>query len=290
MPLAPSNRGVTFDRLVNGIGRGLILAGLKLPYEQRLSFFDALVSRVVAPVAGYRKRVVQNLQLVMPELSDEEIARIYRGVCGNIGRTLIETYSYDDVVRTCSTLPLSGAGWDALEACRTSGRPVILATGHFGNYSAVRVALKARGYSIGAVYRPFSNRYFDAHYRAALDVFGPTFARGSKGTAQMVRHLKAGNQVAIVTDQHFSSGATLEFFGRPVKSAISAASLALKYDALLVPVYGVRRRDGVGFDLVVQPPIDAGTPESMTQALNDSLEKMIRKYPDQWLWTHRRWK
>jgi KDO2-lipid IV(A) lauroyltransferase len=290
MRLASSSPSAAFDRVTNWAARALILSALKLPHETRVRWFGRLFSKVVAPIAGFKKRISHNLRLVMPELTEAEIQSVYRGVTDNMGRTLIETYCHDDLVQVCSDYCLSGAGWLAIQAERRVGKPVVFVSGHIGNYSAVRIALQAHGYSTGAVYRPFNNRNFDAHYRIALDKFGPTFPRGSKGTARMVRHLKAGGHVALAADQHFSSGATLEFFGRSAKSATSAAKLALKYNALLVPVYGIRRPDGVNFDVIIETPVPIGTPEAMTQALNDSLEAMIRKHPDQWLWTHKRWK
>ena len=74
------------------------------------------------------------------------------------------------------------------------------------------------------------------------------------------------------------------------RTALSAAELALKYDALLVPTYAVRRPDGLTFDIIVEPPIPHGSAKAMTQALNDSLETLVRQHMDQWFWVHRRWK
>jgi KDO2-lipid IV(A) lauroyltransferase len=85
-------------------------------------------------------------------------------------------------------------------------------------------------------------------------------------------------------------GAELSFFGHAALTALSAAELALRYDALLVPTYGIRQPDGLGFEVVVEPPVPPGTPEAMTQALNDSLEALVRRHPEQWFWIHRRWK
>ena len=76
---------------------------------------------------------------------------------------------------------------------------------------------------------------------------------------------------------------------REALTALSSAELALRYDALVVPTYGIRRADG-GFDLIVEAPVPHSTAEAMTQALNDSLEAQVMAHMDQWLWTHRRWK
>jgi Kdo2-lipid IVA lauroyltransferase/acyltransferase len=105
-----------------------------------------------------------------------------------------------------------------------------------------------------------------------------------------VRHLKSGGMLGMLIDQHMNHGAALQFFGHTAQTALSAAELALKYNALLVPTYAIRQPDGLSFQIVVDAPIVHGTAEAMTQALNDSLEQKVRGHLDQWFWVHRRWK
>ena len=107
---------------------------------------------------------------------------------------------------------------------------------------------------------------------------------------EMVRFLKAGGTVAVLIDQHMHKGEPLTFMGQVAQTALSAAELALKYDALLVPCYGIRRADGLSFDMIFEEPLPHTTALEMTQALNDSLEVRVRENVDQWLWIHRRWK
>jgi KDO2-lipid IV(A) lauroyltransferase len=271
--------------------RGLIWLLLCLPYRWRVPLCGWILSRVIAPVAGYRRRVRQNLKLVLPDLPADEVARISRAVPDNVGRTVIEIYSGPEFIARTASQPLTGGGVAALEEAHRSKRPVILVTGHFGNYDASRAALIARGYRVGALYMPMANPYFNEHYVKAISGIGtPLFPRGRAGLSAMVRHLRTGGMLGMLVDQHMSHGETLTFFDRPALTALSAAELALKYDALLIPTYAVRRPDGLSFDIIVEPPIPTGAPEAMTQALNDSLEVLVRKHLDQWFWIHRRWK
>jgi KDO2-lipid IV(A) lauroyltransferase len=275
------------DRLV----RGLIWLLLRLPYRWRVPICGWVLAHVIAPVAGYRRRVEQNLALVLPDLPAEEVRRIARAVPDNVGRTVIEIYSGPEFIAHAIAQPLTGGGVAALEEAHRQKRPVILVTGHFGNYDASRAALIARGYRVGALYMPMANRYFNEHYVKAISGIGtPLFPRGRAGLADMVRHLRSGGMLGMLVDQHMGHGEELTFFDRPAMTALSAADLALKYGALLVPTYAVRREDGLSFDIIVEPPIPEGTPEDMTQALNDSLEALVRQHLDQWFWIHRRWK
>lgn len=279
------------ERLRNLLLRGLIGLLLALPYKLRVPLCGWVMAYVIAPLAGYDKRVRDNLALIMPDLPEAEVRRLMRAVPRNVGRTLIEIYSGAEFIARATAEPLKGAGLAALDEAHAKGRPVILVTGHFGNYDASRAALIARGYRVGALYRPMGDADFNAHYVRAISRIGtPVFPRGRAGLADMVRFLRAGGMLGLLMDQHMSHGAALTFFDHPAMTALSAAELALKYDALVVPTYAVRREGGLDFDIIIEPPIPHGTPEEMTQALNDSLERLVRQHMDQWFWIHRRWK
>jgi Kdo2-lipid IVA lauroyltransferase/acyltransferase len=273
------------DRVI----RVLIWGLLRLPYRIRVPLCGWIMSRLIAPLAGYRRRVRENLALILPDLPATEVRRLTRAVPDNVGRTIIEIYSGPAFTARAGTP--HGPGLAALDAAHAAGTPVILVTGHFGNYDASRAALIARGFRVGALYRPMKNSYFNAHYVQAISRIGtPLFPRGRSGLGDMVKHLKSGGMLGLVIDQHMNHGADLTFFGVAAQTALSAAELALKYDALLVPTYAIRQPDGLTFDIVVEAPIPHGTAEAMTQALNDSLEALVRQHLDQWFWIHRRWK
>ncbi|MFN4170457.1 MAG: lysophospholipid acyltransferase family protein [Pseudorhodobacter sp.] len=275
------------SRALTALIGGLLL----LPYRWRVPLCGWVMARVIAPLAGYGRRVRENLALVLPDLPEAEVRRLMRDVPRNVGRTLIEIYSGPEFSARATATPLEGAGLVALAEAHAEGRPVILVTGHFGNYDASRAALIARGYRVGALYRPMGDPEFNAHYVAAISRIGtPVFPRGRAGLGDMVRFLRSGGMLGLLMDQHMRHGAALSFFDHTAMTALSAAELALKYDALLVPTYGIRQPNGLDFRIVVEAPIPAGTPEAMTQALNDSLERLVRDNLDQWFWIHRRWK
>ncbi len=279
------NHWVT-DRVI----RGAIWLMLCLPFDARRGLAAFLMTRIVAPLGGYRARIRENLALVRPDLPAAEVRRMERAVPRSIGRTLAELYSGPDFVARVAREPLQGPGVPALEEAHRTGRPVLLVTGHLGNYDAIRGSLIARGYRVGGLYRPMDNAFFNEHYVAAISRIGtPLFPRGRKGLADMLRFLKGGGMVGVVLDQSMGDGAILRFFGAEALTSLSPAEMALRYDALILPTYGIRRADG-GFDLLVEAPIPHTTAEDMTQKLNDSLEMQVRAHMDQWLWTHRRWK
>lgn len=271
--------------------RGLIgLFGL-IPYRVRVPAMGWLVSRILAPLAGFDRRVRDNLRLARPDLPDAEVRRLCRAVPDNAGRTLIELYAGSQFVERARAAPVSGPGLAALQEARAAGRPVILMTGHFGNYDAARARLISMGYEMGALYRRMANPYFNAHYVRTISAIGtPMFEQGRRGMVEMVRHLKQGGIIAIVGDLHAQGGTPLDFFGTPAVTSTVPAELALKQDAALIPVYAVRQPNGLDFQIVMHEPIAHSDPETMTQAINDGLEDLVRTHMDQWFWIHRRWK
>ena len=279
------------DYLTNAVIVGIIWLALALPYAARVRFFGWLVERVIGPVAGYRKRALNNLEMIWPDLSEERRAQIASQCLNNVGRSFIENYSENDFPQRMAQNSPKGPGAAALEEAVAAKRPVILVTGHFGNYEATRAALVARGYDVGGLYRDMKNPYFNAHYVKTMEAFGgPVFPQGRKGTAGFVRHLKKGGQLVLLFDQHVLFAPVLDFLGEPARTALSAAELALRYDALLIPFYGIRQADGLSFETVLEAPVPHSDPTTMTQALNDSLAARVRETPEQWFWVHRRWR
>ncbi len=275
----------------NLVLRGLIGLALAVPYRWRVPAMGWLVSHGFAPLSGARRRIRNNLKLTCPELSADDVARLCRDVPDNAGRTLIELYSGAEFLRRAHAAPISGPGLAALQQARADDRPVILMTGHFGNYDAARGKLISMGHEMGSLYRRMANPYFNAHYIRTISAIGePMFEQGRRGVTQMVRHLRNSGIIAIVGDLFVQGGAPLTFFGKTAHTSLVPAELALKYGAALIPVYAIRQSNGLDFEVVMQPEIAHSDAETMTQEINDRLEALVRENMGQWFWIHRRWK
>ncbi|MFY9237448.1 MAG: lauroyl acyltransferase [Roseovarius sp.] len=276
---------------VNLVLRGLIGLAQVLPYSWRIPTLGWLTARLVAPVAGYARRVRENLALVMPDMPEAEMRRLIRAVPDNAGRNIIEMYSTRAFTARARHSPVSGPGLEAIRAARAEGRPVMFVTGHFGSFNAARVAMIDHGFEMGGFYRPLKNRFFNRHYADAMNALSqPMFAQGKRGMVQMVKHLRGGGVLAILNDLNAHDGVPLQFFGQPALTSLVTAELALKFDAPLVPVWGIRQPDGLSFEVIVEAPIEPSDAITMTQEFNDRLEAQVRSHPEQWFWIHRRWK
>jgi KDO2-lipid IV(A) lauroyltransferase len=278
-------------RLQDRALHSLIWLLLRLPYSWRVPLCGWIMGRIIGSLAGYDRRVRENLARILPDLPESEVRRLMRAVPNNVGRTVIEMFSGEELIARAMKHPLGGPGLSALDKAIAARRPIIVVSGHFGNHDAGRAALIRRGYPFGGLYRPMVNPWFNERYVQAISRLGtPLFPRDKRGMAAMIRFLREGGMLGLLIDQHMSHGARLSFFGHDAMTALSAAEMAIKYDALLIPIYAIRLENGLDFRIVVEEPIARGTPEEMTQALNDSLEALVRQHLDQWLWIHRRWK
>ena len=135
------------------------------------------------------------------------------------------------------------------------------------------------------------DRAFNAHYIPAMRAIAePIFPRGRAGLTAMLRFLRGGGWMALGFDQYQRDGAELRFFDLPTRTVLTPAELAIRNDALVVHIAGIRQPDGLSFKVHVGAPLQPDEPAVMMQALNDDLEQLVRRHMDQWFWVHRRWK
>jgi len=283
--------GTRADWLQDRALRALIAGMNALPYATRIAAMGRIVAHGVGPLAGYRSRAMTHLAASYPDRSEADRRDLAIRVCDNFGRTLMENYANRDfAAHLRDTIP-TGDGLAPLAEARTARRPVIFVTGHFGNFEAPRHVLTRDGLTIGGLYRPMANAFVDSHYRETMTSWGgPVFAQGGRGTIGFARHITGGGMGTLLFDVHVSRAPAIPFMGRPALTSLAAAEMALRFDAILVPYFGIRRPDGLSFDVVVEAPIPHTDPLTMMTEATRRLEARIDRNPEQWFWVHRRWK
>lgn len=292
MPQTPAtNTDLTPRHWIEDRATGAIIGLMRaLPYHRRVPAMGWFSRTFLAPLL-LNRRTRENLAYVFPDLPAAEVRRICRAVADNFGRSFIELHSGAEFARFAAQQPIGGPGLAALDEAHAAGRPVILVSAHFGNYDAWRAGLSARGFRVGGLFRPMSNPAANRRYVATIEsIAKPLFPRGAAGLADMIRFVRAGGMLGLLGDHHIGSGELIDFLGKPAWTATSAAKMALKYNALLVPLYATRNPDGLTFTTEVEAPIPHTDPTTMTKALNDSASARVRGNLGQWFWLHRRWK
>jgi len=280
-----------FHYLSNGILRVLGRVILMFPYSKRLKIGSWIGRNILVRIPAASKRINQNLDRILPDLTTTQRAKLITGVGDNFGRVLVEEMMMPDVIADPSRFRATGAGLDALEASRTDGKGAIIASAHYGNWDGGRVSALERGVEIGGVYRAHNNPYYNADFVASLRALSPNaFSKGRQGTRDLIRHLRNGGSVAILVDQKQTGAPLIDFLGHPAETTLTAAKLALSMKIPLIPVVSFRADDGESFDSVFGDPIPHTDEHTMMVAVNDQLSAWILERPEQWFWFHRRWR
>jgi KDO2-lipid IV(A) lauroyltransferase len=275
------------------VGHGVraLLAGMSLlPWQARLDVAGRLGRLALAASPKLRRRIHANLAHVMPDLDAAARRQLVRAVGDCFGRTALELFQSEAFERAANWSPPEGPGREAVEAALAQRRGLLVVSGHFGGWEAIRHWFRLAGAPCATVYRRLDNPRLDALYRASVErTGGPALPRGRGVARRLLRHLAEGGVVALLVDQYQASAPRLDFLGRPAPTTVIPAALALRSGAALVPAFAPRSRDGRRIAIHFAPPVPPSTPEAMMQTVNDALAAQVRAHPGQYYWLHRRW-
>jgi len=247
-------------------------------------------ARFVGMRTGLRKRAERNLAYAMPDLDAAARRRIIVEMFDSLARTATEYRYLNRLLRETDRVEVSGI--EHLQAARAAGKGAMLATGHFGNWEAIRLAFARAGWPPALIYRRFNNPLFDRQAQRRMQVIdAPIFHKGRRGSLGMVRHVRGGGCALILTDQRFSGAPDLPFFGHPAKTSLGAAEIALHYGAALLPVRGERIGRDSRFRVVIEPPmpVEGRDAEAIMADVNLRLQAWVEDAPGQYFWMHNRW-
>ena len=240
-----------------------------------------------------------NLAMVFPEKSEPERSRILRGVFTSLGRQLAELCQFPKYTPENIDEVVVYDGLENYERAYAQGNGVLFLTAHFGGWELSAFAHSLHGHWLHIVMRPMDNEYLDRllqHYRTMhgnKTVNKDDFVRG------LLAAMKAGETVGILMDTNMTppQGIFVDFFGIPACTASGLARIALRTDAAVVPGFTIwdptlqkyRLRFDPALALIRTGHLEADIAAN-TQMFTKVIEDYVRKYPDQWLWVHRRWK
>ena len=154
--------------------------------------------------------------------------------------------------------------------------------------------IEKHGINLAAIYRPLNNIFLNKRMERIRTKYicRNQIRKGRSGTRQILENLKKGNSIALMIDQRVTEGIKIDFFGNLASTTTIPAQIIKKYQCDLVPIY-IERFEKYNFKMYVSQPIAINSEKSqeeISEHLNTILEKMILKKPDQWIWTHNRWK
>jgi KDO2-lipid IV(A) lauroyltransferase len=245
-----------------------------------------------------RASTIETIRIAFPEIDDAGLERLVGDMAESLGRGIAETAHLAAFMGEAGRARFAFEGLSNLEAALARGRPLLIVSGHFGNFELAFVALHHAGVRSAAITRRPNNRFvadWAARNRARLG-FDLQFTNEHSGTRQMFARLRAGGNVGMLIDQAVADGIPAPLFGRPAMTTLTPATLALELDVTILPM-AVRRQTGAHFKAVFHPailPPGSGNAArdifAMTGAINAFVEEEVRARPADWLWMHRRWK
>jgi KDO2-lipid IV(A) lauroyltransferase len=265
----------------------------------RASALGGRLGRFLAARTLRRPATIATIRTAFPERDEAAATELVDAMAENLGRTVAESAHLDKFMGDAGRERFTFEGLDNLERARAAGQPLLVISGHFGNWEVIFPAMHHAGIAAGGITRRPNNPYLAdwfANNRSRLG-FDQQYPKGSDGTRQMLLRLKKGGDMAMLVDQHLAQGIPAPLFGQPAMTVHTPAVLALKHGVTVLPI-GVRREpDGARFRAVIHPALSLpGTGNEgrdiyqMTAALNAFVEAEVRARPGHWLWMHQRWK
>lgn len=249
--------------------------------------------RLVAPHLRRHERALRHLAAAYPEKSGAEIEAIAREMWMQLGRTFAEALISERIIRAGRIDDRTGPQLDPL---KTSGKGSIFVSMHSGNWELVIYPTVVRGIKAAGVYQRMKNPKVDDYVMLARRDHYPRgmFAKGSDIARKLIRIVREGGSVALLTDLRDRRGISIPFFGRPAPTTPFPALLARSNDAELIAARCVRTT-GAHFYIetkIIEVPRTADRDTDIAEAtrrIHALFEQWIREHPEQWMWAHRRW-
>jgi KDO2-lipid IV(A) lauroyltransferase len=248
---------------------------------------------------GIRRGVTERqIAAAFPEWNAERVEEIARESYRNLGRVAIEATvlsrgTAKDVLAVFGPSPT----WNVVEAALARGKGVILVAGHLGNWELSGAYVAAKGVPVHPIARGMANPLSDSYFRRTRERLGMHIMHDQEAVRRVPRALRDGHAVGFLSDQATVGLAStfVPFFGRPAKTPRGAAVFSLRGDVPIVMIHAVRQRDERYEFAAEELPVthtgerDRDVDEVMLR-FSQALERMVRKYPGQYFWQHRRWK
>ena len=237
---------------------------------------------------------IQIIQRSFPNLSKKEIDIIINKMWNNYGRILSEYMFIKNFKKSKSTFNLENDDYESLDEIKNKNEPVIFVSGHFNNFELMAMHIEKSGIDSVTIYRPLNNKFLNFIMEKIRKKYicKNQIKKGIGGTKKLLSFFKKGTSIALMIDQRVSEGIKCNFFNNEAFTTTIPAQFVKKFNCKIVPAY-IERINNINFKLTLYEPLKFSTQDttlSITQNLNNLLEDMIKKNPDQWIWSHNRWK
>ena len=254
--------------------------------------FSSFIFKTIGPFVKSKKIVNKNLQNLPIKISDLRKKEIIKNMWSNYGMTFVEYVFLNKFKK--GNLHISIKGEEILDKILKNNKPVIFVSGHFANFELMSMEITKRNIKLATIYRPLNNFFLDSFmlFLRKKYICKNQIKKGRSGLKDAINFIQKNHSIALMIDQRLSEGESINFFNKKALTTTLPAQLALKYNLEIIPIF-IERNSKDLFEIEIMHPINVMKINSkfeITKKLNQILEDMITKKPDQWIWTHNRWK
>ncbi len=252
------------------------------------------IGKLFGPFFRSRKKILLNVKKAFPNVEEKKLELIINNMWKNYGRILSEYMFIKNFRNSKLGSFFTVEGQEILNEINSSNEQVIFVSGHFNNFELMAMQIEKSGINLAAIYRPLNNIFLNKIMERIRKKYicKNQIKKGRSGTRELLESFKKKNSIALMIDQRVSEGIRSNFFNEPALTTTIPAQLVKKFGCKVVPIY-IERINDIYFKMTVNKPIiydKITTLEEITLDLNKKLEKMILLNPDQWIWSHNRWK
>ena len=249
---------------------------------------------LIGPFFRSKKIIHSNIKRGIADVNPEKLENITKQMWNNYGRLFAEYMFIKDFRNGKLSQKIQIQGQEILEEIKNSNKQVVFISGHFSNFELMAMYLEKNGIKLSAIYRPLNNIFLNRIMEAIREKYICKYQikKGIGGLKKLIALKKNNFSTALMIDQRVSEGILSNFFNQNALTTTIPAQLVKKFNIPIVPVY-IERIDGLKFKIFVADPVNFSKDtsiENITARLNQMLEKMILKKPEQWIWSHNRWK
>jgi Kdo2-lipid IVA lauroyltransferase/acyltransferase len=244
------------------------------------------------PFFKSKKIIKKNLNIFFNKISHLNEKKITGNMWKNYGMTFIEYIYLDYFRKQNSHITIQ----ENINLSQITGerKPVIFISGHFANFELMSMEITKKNIPLASIYRPLNNIFLNPfmEYLRRKYICKNQIKKGINGVRKSIEYLKKGYSIALMIDQRVSEGEKVNFFDKAALTTTLPAQISLKFNVDIIPVY-IERDEHNHFTIEFQNrinPNDFNDKLKLTKKLNEVLEKMIVRNPNQWIWTHNRWK
>jgi len=268
-----------------------------MPLKMSLWLADIVGSIIFKFGKKHSDKILENLKLAFPEKSESEIEKIAKGVFSNICKNAVELINTYKLRKKIPESWIEAEGFEKIKHVLSGGKGALVLASHIGNWELIPMYFAFKGYRPAIIARRlYFNRYND--FIAGLrKSWGIEIIYRDDSPRRILKVLKENRPIGILADQDVDSvdGVFVDFFGRPAYTPSAPVALGLASGASIVPCFLIRQKKG--HKLIIADPIKLvegrdkeETIKINTQKWSQVVESYIRKYPEQWVWMHKRWK